>query len=85
MSRTPFSGSAEIYLSLGVREKDVRDARMSKVEDATKEIASLLGGKGYDVTFEMVPGTHFSPAAPKFDRALGILLGTREKLLAPER
>lgn len=85
MSRTPFSGSAEIYLSLGVREKDVRDARMSKVEDATKEIASLLGGKGYDVTFEMVPGTHFSPAAPKFDRALGILLGTREKLLVPER
>lgn len=67
-------GGARVYLSLGVREKNVPDRRMATVEDATRAMAGILGRKGYDVTFEMVPGTHFSPAAPKFDRALEVLL-----------
>ena len=72
--KTPFFSNAGLYLSLGVKEKNTPDKRMAVVEDATKEIASLLEGKGYAVTFEMVPGTHFSPLAPKFDRALEVLL-----------
>ena len=72
--KTPFFSNARIYLSLGVKEKNVSDRRMATVEDATREMTELLKGKGHDVTFEMVPGTHFSPAAPKFDRALEILL-----------
>ena len=72
--KTPFFSNARLYLSLGVKEKNTPDKRMAVVEEATKEVVSLLEGKGYDVTFEMVPGTHFSPAAPKFDRALEILM-----------
>lgn len=72
--KTTFLGNARIYLSLGVKEKNTPDKRMAVVEDATKELVPVLEGKGYDVTFEMVPGTHFSPAAPKFDRALEVLM-----------
>ena len=72
--KTAFFGNARIYLSLGVKEKNTPDKRMAVVEDATKELVPILVGKGYDVTFEMVPGTHFSPAAPKFDRALEVLM-----------
>ena len=71
---TKFLSNAKIYMSLGQKEKNTPDKRMSVVEDATREISSILRDKGFDVTFEMVPGTHFSPAAPKFDRALNILL-----------
>lgn len=83
--KTPFFGNARMYLSLGVKEKNTPDKRMAVVEDATKEIASLLEGKGYDVTFEMVPGTHFSPAAPKFERALEILLAEGNKTTVAEQ
>lgn len=72
--KTPFIGSPRLYLSLGVKEKNAPDKRIAAVEDATREVADLLEGKGLDVTFEMVPGTHFSPAVPKFDRALEVLL-----------
>ena len=72
--KTPFFGNARLYLSLGTKEKNATDKRLATVEDATREFVSLLEGKGFDVTFEMVPGTHFSPAAPKFDRALEVLL-----------
>lgn len=77
--KNAFFGNPKIYLSLGVKEKNTPDKRMSTVEDATKAMAELLEGKGFDVTFEMVPGTHFSPAAPKFDRALEVLLSEQEK------
>lgn len=72
--KNAFFGNPRIYLSLGVKEKNVSDRRMSTVEDSTKSMVELLEGKGFDVTFEMVPGTHFSPLAPKFDRALENLL-----------
>lgn len=72
--KNAFFGNPKIYLSLGVKEKNAPDRRMATVEDATKAVAGLLESKGFDVTFEMVPGTHFSPVGPKFDRALEILL-----------
>lgn len=83
--RTPFFSNARIYLSLGVKEKNSPDRRIATVEGATKEIVSLLEGKGFDVTFEMVPGTHFSPAAPKFDRALEVLLAEDCKMPVEEQ
>ena len=82
--KTPFFGNARIYLSLGIKEKNAPDRRMANVEDATRETAGLLEGKGFDVTFEMVPGTHFSPAAPKFDRALEMLLQSGQENSAAE-
>ena len=72
--KTDFPSSSRIYLSLGVKEKNTPDKRMAAVEEATKETVALLEGKGFDVTFEMVPGTHFSPAVPKFERALEIIV-----------
>lgn len=72
--KTTFLSNARIYLSLGQKEKNTPDKRMSVVEDATREITAILQDKGFDVRFEMVPGTHFSPAAPKFDKALDALL-----------
>lgn len=83
--KTPFFGNPRLYLSLGVKEKNAPDRRMAAVEDATREIAGLLDGKGFDVTFEMVPGTHFSPAAPKFERALEILLAEGGKTPVTEQ
>lgn len=83
--KTPFFGNPRLYLSLGVKEKNAPDRRMATVEDATRETAGLLEGKGFDVTFEMVPGTHFSPAAPKFDRALEILLQSGRENSAAEQ
>ena len=74
--KTPFFGNARLYLSLGAKEKNAPDRRMAGVEDATREIAGLLEAKGFEVTFEMVPGTHFSPAAPRFERALETLLSS---------
>lgn len=58
----------EISLGDSLPRLSVSDRRMSTVEDATKSMVELLEGKGFDVTFEMVSGTHFSPLAPKFDR-----------------
>lgn len=75
-----FNCGTSLYLSLGVKEKNTPDKRMATVEDATKDVASILEGKGVSVDFEMVPGTHFSPAAPKFDRALAALLGAAQTI-----
>ena len=72
--KTPLLSNAKLYLSLGAKEKNTSDRRMATVEGATNEMVALLREKGFDVTFEIVPGTHFSPVAPKFDRALEILM-----------
>lgn len=77
--KTPLPGGISLYLSLGVKEKNTIDKRMAVVEDATKETVSILEAKGYDVTFEMMSGTHFSPAAPKFERALEVLLHSEQE------
>lgn len=66
--------SARLYMSLGVREKNTPDKKMARVEECTNAIAEHLKEQGHDVIFEMVPGTHFSPVAPKFERALAALM-----------
>lgn len=83
--KTTFLSNARVYLSLGQKEKNTPDKRIATVEDATREISSIIQGKGFDVTFEMVPGTHFSPAAPKFDRTLEILLAEGDNYPVPEQ
>lgn len=66
--------SARAYISLGDREKETRDTRMATVEERTLEVVDIFKNKGMDVVFEMVPGTHFSPLAPKLDGAMDALL-----------
>jgi len=62
------------YLSLGDRERFSRDLRVRDVEERTRKIASMLAGNGREVTFEMNPGTHFSPLRPRLEKALVSLL-----------
>lgn len=75
LKQQPLPAGTRVYLSLGKKEKDVPDKRMSVVEERTGEVAGILESKGLEVSFEMVGGTHFSPAAPKFSKALEALLG----------
>lgn len=74
LTKNPLRSSAKVYMSLGNKEKNTTDKRMSKVEDCTKETASILESKGLEVTLEMVQGTHFSPLAPRLDKAADCLL-----------
>lgn len=73
LAKVPEFPAARVYVSLGVKEKNTPDRRMATVEDRTREAVSLLESKGVDVTFEMVPGTHFSPIMPKLDKAMDAL------------
>lgn len=66
----PVASRAKVYISLGVKEKEAKDRRMARVEDCTRSVVPELEAKGLEVRFEMVPGTHFSPLAPKLDKAL---------------
>lgn len=74
VSRKEAASASRLYLSLGVKEKLTPDKKMSRVEECTNAIADILRERGHDVVFDMVPGTHFSPLAPKFERALTALL-----------
>lgn len=74
LAKVPAFPAARVYISLGTKEKNTPDRRMATVEDRTRETVSLLEGRGVDVAFEMVPGTHFSPVLPKLDRAVDSLL-----------
>lgn len=71
--KTPAS-ETKVYISLGVKEKNAPDRRMATVEKCTEKIEESLEGRGVDVTFELVSGTHFSPAAPRFEKALSAIL-----------
>lgn len=74
VSRNEPASASRLYLSLGVKEKQTPDKRMARVEDCTNAIADLLKAGGQDVVYEMVPGTHFSPLAPKLGRALAAMM-----------
>ena len=74
----------EFYLSLGSREKNTSDKRMMQVEDRTRETVSILEEKGLRTMFEMVQGTHFSPLAPRLEKAVSYLLRIPEDISVPE-
>lgn len=63
-----------IYISLGNREKNSRDKRMSRVQECTEELVSILERQGHSVDYRLVDGTHFSPIVPRLDMALESLL-----------
>lgn len=75
-AKRPMACGAEtrIYLSLGKREKNTSDKRMATVEDCTNTVVDILKEKGMDVTYDMHPGTHFSPAVPRLESALAVIL-----------
>lgn len=70
---TPMS-QPRVFMSLGVKEKNSSDKRLATVEDRSKEVLRILKEKGIPAILEMVPGTHFSPFEPRFNKALAFLV-----------
>ena len=64
----------KVYLSLGEREKNTINARVAKVEDATREVAETIAAQQIPVVFEFNPGTHFSAPLPRLEKALASIL-----------
>lgn len=62
-----------LYISLGEREKNTMNTRVAKVEEATREVVEKLAERGIPVTFELNPGTHFSPVQPRLEKAFTAL------------
>lgn len=63
---------SSVCLLLGEKEKNSKDARMATVQDCTNTIYNLLKGKGVDVDYQLVEGTHFSPVIPRLERAFRV-------------
>ncbi|MDE7426793.1 MAG: hypothetical protein K2M79_03230 [Muribaculaceae bacterium] len=64
------------YFLLGTEEAKSRVRAFDSVEKNTREIVTLLENAGIDVTFESVPGNHYSDPIPRLDRAFAALSET---------
>ena len=64
----------KFYLSLGEKEKESKNPRLAKVDEATKHIYGLLNTVGSDVHFEYNEGNHFGPLIERIDKALTSIL-----------
>ena len=73
-SSAPPNGLRRIYLSLGDREKNVRNQRMAAAEDCTRRAAELLRGWNIPVMFEMNPGGHFQDIPGRIARGVNQLM-----------
>ena len=63
-----------VYISVGDREKNVRDRRMRMVEDNSRLTAQRLGAK-----FELNEGNHFKDAPLRMARAIDHISGVTKK------
>lgn len=69
--QTPSPWLKKVCMLLGEKEKNAKDKRMATVEERTLAVADILKAKSHAaVTFELVEGTHFSPALPRMERAM---------------
>ncbi len=75
---TVSSSVRKVYLSLGEREKNTMNARVAKVEDATREVAATIAAQQIPVVFELNPGSHFSAPLPRLEKALAALFTETE-------
>ena len=71
---SPPNSLRQIYLSLGDREKNVRNQRMAAVEDCTRRAAELLRKWDIPVMFEMNPGGHFQDIPGRIARGVNQLM-----------
>jgi predicted alpha/beta superfamily hydrolase len=62
------------YLSLGEKEKDSKNPRLAKVDEATKHIYGLLNVAGCAVHFEYNEGNHFGPLIERIEKAITSIL-----------
>ena len=51
-----------IYLSLGDKEANTKNAMLRTVEDKTREVYAKYTSMGVDTIFELNPGNHFKDA-----------------------
>ncbi len=75
---TVSSSVRKVYLSLGEREKNTMNARVAKVEDATRDVAGTIASQQIPVVFELNPGSHFSAPLPRLEQALAALFAEDE-------
>ena len=66
----------KFYLSLGEKEKDSKNPRLAKVDEATKYIYGLLNASGADVYLEYNEGNHFGPLIERIEKAITNILRT---------
>lgn len=75
VSKQTLSPAVEkLYLSLGEREKNTKNARLARVEDATREVVEILAAREVPVVFELNSGSHFAAPYPRLEKALTALL-----------
>ena len=70
--RTPFA--RYFYLSVGDKEKNARNPRMARVEEAGESILEGLREKGIPAVFEKNPGGHFRDVAERMARGIDCAL-----------
>ena len=76
----PFPEVKCLYLSLGDREKNAKNPRMAKVEEATGSAARILREKtGFPVPFELNPGGHFRDVPLRMAKAICYLIENTEE------
>lgn len=61
------------YFLLGDQESKSKVKAFSKVGIDTQEILTLLKEAGIDVTYQIVPGNHYSDPIPRLDKAFSSL------------
>ena len=64
------TATGRYYFSLGEKEKDGKNKRLSSVEEATLEAVDLLKSEGKEVTFEYNEGNHFGPLIERIEKAI---------------
>ena len=67
------TATGRYYFSLGEKEKDGKNKRLSSVEEATLEAVDLLKSVGKEVNFEYNEGNHFGPLIERIEKAIKIL------------
>ena len=61
------------YFSLGDKEKNSKNPRMSRVEQTSKDITSILS-INYDIMFKLVPGNHFMEPEKRLSDGISYLI-----------
>ena len=62
------------YFSVGEKEKDGKNPRLSSVEDCTLQIVGGLKCLGHEVFFEYNEGNHFGPLIERIEKAITHIL-----------
>ncbi len=68
--RPPAKVPEKVYLSVGEREKQTKNARMAQVEACTVRAAGVFRRYGTDVQFVLNPGGHFDEVPGRIERGL---------------